>query len=65
MERFHRILQIAEVPEGVGPTSVADELGQILVERAGDLGRASQVLVLLLPQPRQRVPDVDAQTTPV
>ena len=58
---LHRILQVSEVPERVRAPPVPDQLREVFVDRASDLGRAGEVLVLLLPQPRERVAHVDAE----
>ena len=47
------------VAERVLAHRVADQRLQLGVERAGDLGRARQVLVLLLAQPAEGVRDVE------
>ena len=58
--RVVRIVQVAVVAQRVRTPPVAREPGQILGQLARNLGRAREVLVLLLPQPRQRVAHVDA-----
>src|SRR3954447_19803349 len=59
----HRVVgiaQIAVVPERVRAPAVARQACESLGQFTGDFGRAREVLILLLAQPRQRVPDVDA-----
>ena len=60
VQRLHRIPEVAEVAERVRAALVPDESGQLGRELTRDLGRAREVLVLLLAQPRERVSDVDA-----
>src|SRR6476469_5275027 len=65
VERLHRVLEVAEVPERVRRSLIAHQPSQFAWQRAGDLDRASQVLVLLLPQPTKCVTDVDAEAVGV
>src|SRR6476661_8303331 len=61
VKRLHRVLEVAEVAQCVGRSLVAHQSSQLGWQRAGNLDRTGQVLVLLLPQPAQRVADVDAE----
>ena len=59
-EHRQRILLVPDVPEGERSLLVAHQPQQVVVEGTGDLGRAGQKLVLLLPDPADGVGDVDA-----
>src|SRR5262245_58964254 len=57
-EHGERVAQVVDVAERVGAARVAHEAQERLRELTRDLGRHGEVLVLLLPQPRARVGQV-------
>src|SRR5205823_11896911 len=61
MQDLDGVEQVADVAERVCAALVAHQLGQFDRQSSRDVGWAREVLVLLLPQPRQRVTDVRSE----
>ena len=59
IEPVHRFSHVVDVTEAHRTALVAHESKQSFGERPRDLGRARQILILFLTQPRQRVTDID------